>query len=444
MSHQKTSSSPPGRDDQGTFIPLIHNQKQLHIATSLHTKRKRPPQQPTLFQYLPQSFRHRYGNKSDDLCNELWGDNFTFKHPNTIRIWYTNPCGLGLNPTSTKSHNTFSFMYHRSQSDILSLAETNLRWPSLRNNSRLNHRVRSFFKNFYTSTSHNRHEDTGHLQRGGTCTIALNQVAHRAKRSGSDATGLGRWSWIQFEGKHGTFTRVITAYRPCKPSGITSLTTTWDQQARYLRLNSYTTDPRTQFDKDLKALLISWHEINIRVILCIDANDDVEKGKFKDMIDEIGLINAHTNLYDEHLPPTHDRGSRPISGIFITRTLEPMRAGILRNGVGILGDHRNMFVDFSEINFLGDELYTIQPPKMRRLQLFDCRIINRFKKACENHLRHNNILQIASTLVTNATYPPTDDYTSKMQKLDEQLGRAIACGDKQCRKLRTGTIPFSA
>ena len=144
MSHQKTSSSPPGRDDQGTFIPLIHNQKQLHIATSLHTKRKRPPQQPTLFQYLPQSFRHRYGNKSDELCNELWGDNFTFKHPNTIRIWYTNPCGLGLNPTSTKSHNTFSFMYHRSQSDILSLAETNLRWPSLQNNSRLNHRVRSF------------------------------------------------------------------------------------------------------------------------------------------------------------------------------------------------------------------------------------------------------------------------------------------------------------
>ena len=237
---------------------------------------------------------------------------------------------------------------------------------------------------------------------------------------------------------------MITAYRPCKPSGITSLTTTWDQQARYLRLNSYTTDPRTQFDKDLKALLISWHEINIRVILCIDANDDVEKGKFKDMIDEIGLINAHTNLYDEHLPPTHDRGSRPISGIFITRTLEPMRAGILRNGVGILGDHRNMFVDFSEINFLGDELYTIQPPKMRRLQLFDSRIINRFNKACENHLRHNNILQIASTLVTNATYPPSDDYTSKMQKLDEQLGRAIACGDKHCRKLRTGTIPFSA
>lgn len=143
------------------------------------------------------------------------------------------------------------------------------------------------------------------------------------------------------------------------------------------------------------------------------------------------------------LPPTHDRGSLPISGIFISPNLIPVRAGILRHGVGILGDHRNMFIDFQETNFLGDELFTIPPPKLRRLQLFDSRIVNKFNKLCCSHLTNNNIPHKAQRVLSASQYTPPQDMASSMNTLDDQLGRAIAHGDKHCRKMRTGVIPFS-
>ena len=340
-------------------IPSTHD-IQVHISTPLPHHRR--VSQPTLFQYLPPAFMTRYGDKSNEPCNETWGDNFTTKSQNSIRIWYTNPNGLGLNPNNTKSHNAFSFMYHKSKADVLCLAETNLRWPSLRHNSRLNSRIRTFFHDFYSSVSYNRHEDNGLCQRGGTCTIVFNQLSHRSHRSGSDPTGLGRWSWVQFQGKQGHFTRVITAYRPCRPPTMTALTTTWDQQTRYLRQQSLNSNPRQQVDIDIQNLLRSWIDMHIRIILCIDANDNLLEGTFLDTMNTLGLINAHSAYCNSPLPPTHERGSHPISGIFISPTLVPTRAGILRHGVGILGDHRNMFVDFHEYNVLGNEIYTIPPP----------------------------------------------------------------------------------
>ena len=82
---------------------------------------------------------------------------------------------------------------------------------------------------------------------------------------------------------------------------------------------------------------------------------------------ELGLINIHSSYKDSHLPPTHDTGSRPISAMFGSPLLTPVRFGILPHGVGVEGDHRNMFVDFREDTCLGDEMYTILPPSQRRL-----------------------------------------------------------------------------
>lgn len=209
---------------------------------------------------------------------------------------------------------------------------------------------------------------------------------------------------------------------------MTALTTTWDQQTRYLRQQSLNSNPRQQFDIDTQNLLWSWIDMYIRIILCIDANDNLLEGTFLDTMNTLGLINAHSAYCNSPLPPTHERGSHPISGIFISPTLVPTRAGMLRHGVGILGDHRNMFVDFHEYNVLGDEIYTIPPPKMRRLQLYDSRIVNKFNKICENHFKHNNIPNQLLELNSQAECPPPPHVAQKMQIMDEQIGRAIASG----------------
>ena len=425
--------------------PYIPTQEATPIynRTYVSTQRPRRLQQRSLFHYLPISFRDRFDTPNLSTEDETWGDLFTHKNINTVRVWYTNPRGLGINPNGTKSHSTFQFLYRRSKADIVCLAETNLRWGSLRLNSRLNNRLKPFFRDYYSSSSYNRHANYGKNQRGGTCTLSLNHITSRTTLSGVDSTGLGRWSWIQVSGKGGLRTRIITAYRPCRSTSETGLTTVWDQHSRFLRDIGITTNPRERFDSDLRATLQEWIDNDIRIVLCIDANENVLDGPFSAMIDSIGLLNAHSTFRDIPLPATHDRGSLPISGMFVSPILHPTRLGILRHGVGIEGDHRNMFLDFDERNFLGDDLYIIPPPQQRRLQLHDSRTVTRFNSRCAKHLRCNNIHILATSILQQCSYPPSASLPLQMTNLDIQLGRAIASANKHCRHIRTGMIPFT-
>ena len=411
---------------------------------NLHTqRRRRHPHQTTLFQYLLQSFRTRYGNENDDITNDLWGHSFATKSQNTIRIWYTNPRGLGPNPNNHKSHNAMMFLSRKSQADIVCLAETNLRWPSLQYNSRLNHRLKSVYQEYYSVASYNKHENLGKCQRGGTCSFAVNQITHRVRRSGVDSSGMGRWSWIQLEGRNGHITRVMTAYRPCRAPTTSGLTTNWDQQYRHLRNTNNNNSPIQQFDNDIIQELRGWLELNMLIVLCIDINDHAVTSTFSNSIFELGLINVHHHYGNSPLPSTHDTGSRPISAIFTSPTLIPTRLGILPHGVGVEGDHRNMYADFRETTFLGDEMYIIPPPIQRWLKLFDSRIVSKFNKLCHSHLQANNIQQQLETLTASASFPPQQDVINKMEAIDDQIRRAIRHADNHCRKLRTGEIPFS-
>lgn len=205
--------------------------------------------------------------------------------------------------------------------------------------------------------------------------ITVNQVKFRCNRNGVDASGLGRWSWSQYAGRDGSRVRVVSAYRPCRAPPGSKLTTVWDQHQRYLHKIQSDSNPRQQFDQDLKSLFLEWIQQNIRIVLCIDANENVLDGDFNTIMIEIGLINAHHQYGTEDLPPTPDCGSTPISAIYVSATLVPTQLGILAHGEGIEGDHRNMYLDFDQRNFLGDDLHIIPPSEKRRLQLKDTRIV---------------------------------------------------------------------
>ena len=63
------------------------------------------------------------------------------------------------------------------------------------------------------SFSNNKNES---IQYDGTAVISLNDTAHQVQTTGSDPTGLGRWSWMLLEGKNNHITRIISAYVPNK------------------------------------------------------------------------------------------------------------------------------------------------------------------------------------------------------------------------------------
>jgi len=272
----------------------------------------------------------------------------------------------------------------------------------------------------------------------------LGQAAYRHYAHGVDQTGLGRWSWMEFRGKNEYATRVYTAYRPGgKPCTDSERTTVYHQQKRYLRKHAINVEPRDFFDECLKEeLQVQLEDKNI--VLMIDVNQNVQTGPFTKTMAEIGLTNAVDKLNDGPLPATHHRGSKPISAMYISACLEATRAGILPKASGVHGDHRNMFIDITANTFFGTYMYMIVSPPMKRLQLHDSRIVRRFKKHTLQHLKSNGMFEIADSLSAKASYPPTKEMTDRMEQFDDQLGRAIACGKKKSRKLRTGNIPYSS
>jgi len=376
--------------------------------------------------------------------SDQYGDNYTSKSDGTIRIWFTNPCGIGVRAYEQKSHESFAFLKNRSRCDIFGFAETNVNWHKLSGSSTFYSRVKSSWREFKTITCHNTHQDLGIHQRGGCCMAVMDQVSHRMNKSGRDGRKLGRWAWMEFSGRNGFSTRVYTAYRPASSKPHDSKNTTvFDQQASYIRSNKLKSTPRELFDDDLKNELLQSLQYH-NIILMLDANEDVEDSAFNNMMNGIGLINGIRKRNLLPMPPTHHRGSRPISTFYCSRNIQVKRSGVLPIAVGVSGDHRNIFLDVETKSFLGGKMYMVLPPQMKRLKLDDSRVYNLFIKHAKKHLVNNNQLALSSKLIEIATYPPSENMICAMEKLDEQMGRAITCGLKKCRKFRTGTIKYSA
>ena len=280
-------------------------------------------------------------------------------------------------------------------------------------------------------------------QRGGNCAATVGQLAHRVSEVGKDERLLGRWVWVEFKGKMGTTTRVYVAYRPGRqPAKTSKKTTVYHQHAQYIRSHKLDYDPRSLFDKDLLSELTNAMK-NSNIILMLDANEDIEKGSFNDLILSIGMKNTLYERVQQPMPATHHRGSRPISAIYHTPGLVVTRAGILPTGIGIHGDHRNIYADFDERSFLGDPMFIVADNSMKKLQLRDSRICKRYVQSLKKHLLANNWLVKAKKTMEIAAYPPSPEVIRGMEQLDEQLGRGIAHAVHHCRTIKMGKIPYS-
>jgi len=274
---------------------------------------------------------------------------------------------------------------------------------------------------------------------------ATGQAAHRVNKVGKDETGLGRWVWIELVGRENYTTRIYTAYRPGqKPPKESKMTTVYHQHAQYIRdLKMEKQDPRDMFDNDIMEELEEQLKTK-NIIFMLDANQDIILGHFQKRMNEIGLKNAFLTRSHGEMPSTHHRGSRPISAIFHSNDLKVVRTGILPIGLGVDGDHKNMFVDFDMASVLGNEMYMVADNNMKTLNLSDSRIYKKFNKVLKQHMQNNNILARAQQLSAIATYPVDEKVREKMEELDDQIGRGIKSALKQCRKIKKGKIPFSA
>lgn len=263
------------------------------------------------------------------------------------------------------------------------------------------------------------------------------------KDLGIDHTGLGQWSWFKLEGEPGHRTRVVTAYAPTgsKSSG---LLTYYKQSERYIKKYGLNSGPKKMFKDDLCAVLEQWMVQGNRIILMMDANDNVLNGHIakalaKDGIKLKEVVHAETQ---GHGPKTNFRGSQSIDGILYTLDLELMGPSNLLFDSD-MSDHRLMMADFTKQSLLGVNLPNIVLPNGCRLNCKIERIRTKYIEDLEAKFERHNILERLKKISKEASFPISAETAKVLEKINLEVTKLMLSAEKKCRKLYIKHYEFS-
>ena len=176
-----------------------------------------------------------------------------------------------------------------------------------------------------------------------------------------DETGLGRWSVMTLIGD-GIRTRVRCGYNPCY-NNKTDNSTTYQQHRRYFRPRNENQCPRSLFRDHLISALKKGREEGDRLIVCLDANEDIYKksiGKALTNSDRLTMNEVGGTFTGTKIGSKFFQGSNPIDGVLATSDILICNAAIMPAGYGI-GDHRLFVIDFATQDIIG-----VHPPKIIR------------------------------------------------------------------------------
>jgi hypothetical protein len=119
-----------------------------------------------------------------------------------------------------------------------------------------------------------------------------------------------------------------------------------------------------KFCEDLVSQLLRWQQDGDKLIVCLDANEDIYcKSIGKALTDINGLANEEVvgDFKHQRVGATFFRGSKPIDGVWATSDILISNACIMPAGYGI-GDHRLFVIDFCT-----QDIIRSQPPCMVRV-----------------------------------------------------------------------------
>ena len=223
--HLWARGNPPSGAGTTSGRPPDHRKRKKHKKPP---KYRRPKSSASLPRTLHQLDLSMQNQSTTDV--EQFGDTFSAPLPHTTRLLFQNINNLPASRLTTKSRLTIDFMV-RSAAGVFGFAETGLYWPQLPESDRWYERTFGKFRVSKCRLSFNTTEPTRTEihQHGGSGLLCTNGTADRMSTSGADPSGLGRWSWMLFEGRPHHRTRVISAYRPCSSEELGS---TYQQHLR--------------------------------------------------------------------------------------------------------------------------------------------------------------------------------------------------------------------
>ena len=170
----------------------------------------------------------------DPRNRTLYGDTLIHdENDSTLLCGFLNVNGLGQDKWKEKNNSLFKFLFN-TKFDVMGLSEINLHWSSLTPSNSWEERVQGRWESLHSSICYNQEDPVSSAwQPGGCIQLSTNRMAHRVISSGKDPSGLGRWCWTRYRGRHDVTLRIITAYRPGGSSSSGPKTVFWQNQ-RYL------------------------------------------------------------------------------------------------------------------------------------------------------------------------------------------------------------------
>jgi exonuclease III len=361
-----------------------------------------------------------------------------------IRILFQNPQGLGRlqnnegPPTSKINKLKNTLLKH--DIDLIGFAEVNKDWRLVPQNETWWSTTDGWFEHRRMTAGINRKvPPTSRVQYGGTLLMAMNKIAFSIAESKEDPRSLGRWTSLLLRGKNQQLCRIICAYCPCRSLGPSS---SYALQLVGLTKERILECPRKMFWTDLRTYVTQCQEQQETVILMGDWNSNYNE--VVTWMQTLGLTDAVQIRHPTSKPPITCKRSTvgPIDAIFVPQHFKCWRGGYLAFDY-LEGDHRGIWCDIPTEYILGYCMHHPTHSQARRLKTDDPRITRRYNNHLDKLLKENNIYNKMEHLHSSCKlgFLPTDAIV--FEDLDTLITNAMMITERKCRKLKTGTIPWS-
>ncbi len=151
-----------------------------------------------------------------------------------------------------------------------------------------------------------------------------------------------------------------------------------------------------RFRQDLVKALKQWREEGDRLIVCMEANEDIYKkliGKTLTDTEGLNMVEAVGEFTGKKIEPTFFRGLKPIDGIWTTADVILMHACMMPAGFG-MGDHHLFVLDMQASSLIGEEPLKVQQFTSRHLNTKVSSGAMRNYLAClEASLSHHRLIE---------------------------------------------------
>jgi len=195
--------------------------------------------------------------------------------------------------------------------------------------------------------------------------------------------------------------------------------------------------PHTVFLNDLIHQINLWRHQQKEVILCMDANKDVDdpRSAIQRIFNETDLVDLHHHRYPSYSKPaTHQRGSATIDLI----AGSPLPALALcyawiypfHEPAPIKGDHRLLGVDFDPELLFGSSIAPIEDLGQRGVNSRHPQTVTKFCKRVITQCQRHNLAEHLDFLQTLTCFKP--EHHEELELIDSQLTRLLTKANREC------------